>query len=490
MRTFSIVCLVLILWCIKAAGQPGRLEIKIKKFRTSDETAIQGETGSLEVPGNRLDPSAGNIKVEFVRLKSLSPNPKEPVIYLEGGGSPCTWQAESPEHLYDWIPILEVSDLIFIDQRGTTDKELVHIWEGDYPKDFLVSEAASSAHYKELSRQALRRFEEKGIDVQGYNIVEHAQDVQQLTEALGIDKYSIFGFSFGTHIGMALMKLHEKHIVNAVLISADGLDQSFNYPSYLDDHFQKIARLSDQDAEINNAIPSLSALLEKVMAKLKDQPVTVSVKDPLTKETRNVDVGPFGLALVLRLDIDDTNDIPAIPRLLYSIDQGDYTMLQWFIQKRIAFALALPGNGINQGIASGASNERWQKIEKEARESIFGNVVNFPFYDASKVWPKGQLGIDTAEPYFTKIRTLFVTGDLDCRTPTRQVNEIIKGFTNAKHLVVKNAGHEQAMWNAGIFDEAVPQFFLGHDVSQVKAAYKEIQFLPLTGKSDRHPSTQ
>ena len=35
--------------------------------------------------------------------------------------------------------------------------------------------------------------------------------------------------------------------------------------------------------------------------------------------------------------IDDHNDIPVIPRLIYDIDQGDYKMLKSFLQKRVVY---------------------------------------------------------------------------------------------------------------------------------------------------------
>jgi pimeloyl-ACP methyl ester carboxylesterase len=214
----------------------------------------------------------------------------------------------------------------------------------------------------------------------------------------------------------------------------------------------------------------------------------LNANHPLTGKAMKVKVGSFGLALILRLDIDDTNDIPAIPRLLHNIDQGNYSMLEWFVQKRLAFAYAVPGNGINQALASGVSDERLLEIEKQLKENLFGNVVNFPFYDARKVWPINVVNMDMSTVLTTSVRTLFVTGSLDCRTPVQQVTEIMKGFNNATHLIVENAGHEQAMWDTEIFDEAIPQFLSGKDVSQIKASSKEIKFISPTGSHDGHPS--
>lgn len=479
---------LLIFTYAQVIGQNDNLKTKKKKFYTTNKMVITGEVGFLSVPENRSNSKSRKIKVKYIKLNSISKAPKEPIIYIEGGGNTSTWQAETPEYLDDWLPILRVSDLIFIDQRGTSDRDLVYISEGEYPQDFLVSSETASKYYQNLSRNALQKFEKKNIDVLGYNIVENAKDINELTKRLGIKAYSIFGFSYGTHIGMALMNLYKENIVNAVLVSSDGLNQSFNYPLYLDDQFKKISKLMSQDETLNKTIPNLNELLKKVMTKLEKEPILVSVKHPLTQKTIQVKIGSFGLALILRLDIDDTNDIPIIPRLLHSIDKKDYSILEWFVQKRIVYTLAIPGNGINQNVASWASPKRWEKIETQAKESLFGNVVNFPFYEVKDIWPKLDLEISTSNSITSNIRTLFVTGDLDCRTPVKQVNETIKTFSNATHLVVKNAGHEQALWNATIFDKAIPQFLLGNNVSNIKASNKEIRFIPLNEANDRHPS--
>ena len=69
--------------------------------------------------------------------------------------------------------------------------------------------------------------------------------------------------------------------------------------------------------------------------------------------------------------------------------------------------------------------------------------------------------LKTTQPIHSKTPTLFVTGDLDCRTSVAQVESIMLGFENANHVIVRNAGHEQSLWNARVFDELIPQFLKG-----------------------------
>ncbi len=71
-----------------------------------------------------------------------------------------------------------------------------------------------------------------------------------------------------------------------------------------------------------------------------------------------------------------------------------------------------------------------------------------------------------------------------------QVEETRKGFKNSVHIQVENTGHEQAMWDRETFDESIPAFLQGRQISSEGAAYSKIIFLPLEGESMGHPSVR
>ncbi len=461
-------------------------------FLSSSKTKIFAEVGSLKVPENRKDKNSRWITINYVRLKSTSTTPKAPLIYLEGGGSASTHKVLDPYYLDDWIPYLAISDVILFDQRGTTDQDVLWISNIPYPENFLVTQEAAGDHWKAMGKKALHDFEKRGVDVTGYTVYESAKDIEALRIALKIDKISIVGFSFGTHLGLALIKLYEDSIASAVLAGVDGLDESFNYPGLLDMHFKKIDKLFQDHMESSAKLPNLYTLLERAMWQLENEPMNVTVLHPLSREPMTIKVGPFGLSLIIRLDIDDTSDIPIIPRLLYTISKRDTSVLQWFVQKRIAYAFAIPGNGLTQGIASGVSTRRWRKIDREEDRSIFKNVVNFPFYDIKEIWPTVSLEVDTRKKDKNDIRTLLLSGDLDCRTPPSQAEALYDKFNNIQaHIVVKNAGHEQILTNEEV-KRTILSFLSGNEVSKSFPSNDEIVFIPFTGKSEKvsHPSIE
>ncbi|MEQ8304918.1 MAG: alpha/beta hydrolase [Cyclobacteriaceae bacterium] len=486
-RLFLVLFSNLIL-CSYSFAQAKLLDVKSRKFKTSSGLKIIGQVGYMEVLENRSNPSSRKIKLKYVHLKSLSVNPSTPVVYLEGGGGVSTWEADSPKDLNDRFEILEVADLILLDRRGASDNSLTHVWEEEYPTDFFVSEESASQHYQQLAEAALDKFNKNKIDVAGYNIEEHATDVNDLMSLLGLDRYILFGFSYGTHIGMTVMKLYPNQVERAILVGADAPNQAFNFPRHLDEHVVKIGELVEQDSALNMSAGAFNSLVYSTMNKLKINPVTVTVKNPLTKKEMDLSVGGFGLALILRLDIDDANDIPVIPRLLHSINSGDYSILTFFVQKRMTFALGLPGQGINQQLASGAGDSRWSTITKEASESPFGNVVNFPFAAVKDHWISTELSFDPSIPLRTEIPTLFLTGSLDCRTPVEQVEETMLGFVNAAHVKVVNAGHEQAQWDADVANKIIPSFIKGENIESTTVYYSDLEFINVTGKVSGHPS--
>lgn len=61
----------------------------------------------------------------------------------------------------------------------------------------------------------------------------------------------------------------------------------------------------------------------------------------------------------------------------------------------------------------------------------------------------------------------------------------MKGFSQASHVQVKNAGHEQAKWSEEVADNIIPSFIKGKHIESGDAYYSDLDFLPLI-KEDAH----
>src|SRR5262245_43199093 len=255
----------------------------------------------------------------------------------------------------------------------------------------------------------------------------------------------------------------------------------------MDTQFRKLALLAPADPRIAKQVPDLVALYDRVVAKLAKSPMLVPVPMADGKDTLHVPVGPFGLRFVMRIDIGDATDLPVFPRLLWSIDHGDPSVLAWFIRKRAPAALGFSAMNHVMDAASGATRGRLALIESQAATSRFADVVNFGD-EPDPSMP--DLGDAFRSPVVTAARVLLVSGSLDFNTPPQQSEEFRWGAPNATHLVVENAGHEQIFFQNDNVVPVVRDFLMGNDVKDRRVTYPPLRFVPLTGTDPgvSHPS--
>jgi pimeloyl-ACP methyl ester carboxylesterase len=433
------------------------------------------ERGYVTVPEVRNDPSSNEIEIEYVRIKSTSQNPKTPIFYLAGGpGQGATSQATNPGYLNYWSSFLEDRDVVLIDQRGIGKLKMWYAQLKWPHEDLFVSQVAANNHMDIMVQKSIKAFERRGIDLNGYNSIESAHDIDAVRDYIGYTEIIPMGFSYGTHLGLSYLKYHEDNVERAILVGVEGLDDTFKMPLDLDQQFHKLNALIQKDSMLSQSIPDLTELYRRVVAKMEAQPITVEIETPI-KLKRKVKVGKFGLDFILKRDMGDTNDIPVLPKMLAQIEKGDYSLLTYYVEKRYKRFLAIPAMNFSMDIASGGGNERIRTIRAQEDESLFGKINNFPYLDLHGVWPVKDLGEEFRAPIKTNVPVLLLTGDLDINTPSYQAANIADQLPNSIHLEVKNAGHEQIMyfWDSM---KAIMDFMNGKDVSEVELSLQPIRF--------------
>lgn len=473
-----------------SAAETGKvLESSRRTFEFSGGRKLEADAGRLLVPENRAVPGSRRIPIRFLRLRSSAAKPRAPLFYLAGGPGD-RGVTENREALELWAKLAANSDVVLIDQRGVSDPDLRWSWDGAPPLALFLDADSARRHYTEIQRRAGAAFRARGVDLAGYTTVESAADVDALREALGYPKLSLFAFSYGTHLACAYLKRFGERVEDAVLLGLEGPDQTWKLPWTMDVQLEKLAKLAAQDPRIAKDVPDFVALFDRVVARLAREPMAVPVPLPNGRDTVRVPVGPFGLKLVLRIDVGDATDLPVFPRLLWSIDRGDPSVLAWFVRKRAGFGMGVSGMNQAMDLASGITRGRRALIESEAATSRFADVVNFPYGTEDPSWGVPDLGDAFRSPVVTNARILLVSGTLDFNTPPFQSEEFRWGAPNATHLVVENAGHEQTFLQNETALPVVLDFLAGRDVRDRRITYPAMRFVPLTGTDPKaqHPS--
>ena len=472
-----------------AIAETSRLQVQHRTLVSKRGVHIEVESGKLMVPENRSNPRSRLIAIEFLRMKSRSESPRAPLLYLQGGPG-SRGVTENPEALDFWAQCLDVSDVVLINQRGTNDSALTWSWDGPPPLHYFVSADSAARHVAEMERRSLAAFRARGVDLAGYNTVESAADLDALRAALGIERVSVLAFSYGTHLACAYLRRFGDRVENAVLIGVEGPDQTQKLPWVMDTQLRKLAFLAARDPRIAPRVPDLVALFDRVVSRLDRQPMRIPVAGPSGKDTLMVPVGAFGLRLIMRIDVGDATDLVVVPRLLWSIDQGDPSVLAWFLRKRVNIMSGIHGMSESMDAASGVTKGRLALIEDQSRTSRFADVVNFPFLIGGEAWPVPDLGDDFRSPLVSPVRTLIISGGLDFNTPPSQGDELMWGMPNATHLVVANAGHEQTWLQNDQSGPVIRDFLRGIDVADRRITYPALKFVPLEGVDPTvtHPS--
>ncbi|MGI9515519.1 MAG: alpha/beta hydrolase [Pirellulaceae bacterium] len=484
-RTFILVAIMSMVGLIVDTAvaqkrQAGDLTItETRSFQATDGTEVEADLGRLVVREHRANPDSPLIELAFVRLKSSSDSPGPPLIYLAGGpGGSSTGMARDEGALQGWRPVLGLCDVILLDQRGTGSSEPDLNWfiRKPFPDDFLIRRESAVQFAVEQAREAAAHFREQGRDLNGFTTLEAAHDINDLRKALDLEKVSLFGFSYGTHLALTMIKYHGETLENVIMVGVEGLDETYKLPLNMDTQLRKLAIMVSQDERVAPFVPDLVALYQRVAEKLEASPMPVTIR--FRGNSQEVLVGRFGLDMILRMDLGDASDLPVFPRLLYSIDQGDSTILRAFLQKRIPmFGRLNAMSSITDG-ASGASVGRRQLIREQQQQTMFSNVVNMLHPEMPEAFGAPDLGEEFRRPLVSDVRTLMATGSLDYNTPPYQAERVRFGLSNATHLTVENAGHEQVIPQPQI-QQAFVRFLQGEDVSDVRVALPPIRFVPI-----------
>ena len=447
MRPKSLALVIVpIIFCAAAAAQPvdGGLRLEPYVFETYDkQQQVEAELGRMTVPENRLLRRAKTVELVFVRFKSTAARPGSPIVFLSGGPGASGINEARGAAFPLLMALRDVADVIVPDQRGTglSRPALVCTRTWDFPLDKPGDPAEWMILAQERLRACAREVRAQGIDLGGYNTRESAHDVEALRRALGADKVSLWGVSYGTHLALMVVRRHGSSLDRVILTGVNGPDHlMLKLPSTVQEQLVKLDRLFKADARVSALVPDVQGLLKRLLDRLEKQPVTAAATDPRTKEKLTVALSKWDLQFHTAAPLTQTWGLMGMPTFFHALAQDDFGPLA---QRALEFRRSQVGSMMAWMMlsASGATRERLRRVGREAGETLFGNAINFPFPEITKALGERALGPEFRAPVRSNVPALFISGTLDGRTPVANADEVSKGFPRAEHIVVEGASH-------------------------------------------------
>lgn len=435
---------------IALAQEPkaGDITFESTTYAPSKGDPVEAERGTLWVPANRSRSGNDLYKLGFIRFKSTSDNPGPPIIYLAGGPGGSGIESARGARFPLFMAMRAYGDVIAFDQRGTgiSEPKPILTITRDYPLDKPIDFDAFMKPIIDQTKTQLDALEAGGLDLASFNTEESADDLNDLRIALGAKKISLWGISYGTHLGLSTIRRHGQHIHKAMLAGLEGPDQSIKLPSDQEALLKDLAARVKNDPELGEHIPDLMGLLGNVLNELEQNPVMVKAFDPVAKERVEVLVDKWSMQFAMVSLLGTTSSSRNIPQLVYNASQGDF--------RRMGNAAMLARRASNRQLvmallmdcASGATQARLRQIEKEAEETILGDTINLIYPEICAACAEIDLGDDFRGPLTSDVRTLFISGTLDGRTSVANAEKLIPGFSNSEHLIIEGAGHSDELF--------------------------------------------
>lgn len=416
------------------------------------------------------DSNDREITLRLVRLPSEQPS-APPVIFLAGGpgDSAIAW----PTHgIFDdaITKVNRASDLIFVDQRGCgeSDPDLSMAPPEEISPDAFLTRESFLEFEKERCRQNAERFRARDIDLGAYNPVASAQDIFALAEALGSDQVQLWAYSYGTHLAQAILKRDQATVARAVFCGFEGPNQTWKLPRQVQNQMERIAVCQP-------VVGDLLGVAQRVHERLDREPVTVEV--PLSGSSHTVRVGSYFVKWLAAGWSGLSNRFNAVPALYASLDAGDPSVLQKAM-KLVARGWSGTAAFYLKDLASGATEDRLKQIGREAPSTLLEDAVNFPFPAIREAWGQPDLGDGFRQPLRSSVDLLVATGSMDGFTPTENAAQALPHLPNARHLVIRNAAHNDLL-KCPAANSAIAAFFQdGRAPSEVDFAISEPSFNP------------
>lgn len=185
--------------------------------RASCETIFDlpgAECGTITVPLDRSGAVPGNVKLFFERDRVKGGAGNSTIAVFPGGPGAAT-SVYGESFLSDFGKHRGKHDLLMMDQRGTGRSDYLDCDLALTPTYYAPPGEDAHTLGKTIERCAKKLGPKRGF----YTTRETVQDLEDVRVALGIDKFILYGVSYGTRDAMAYAQTYPEHVERMILDS-------------------------------------------------------------------------------------------------------------------------------------------------------------------------------------------------------------------------------------------------------------------------------
>jgi pimeloyl-ACP methyl ester carboxylesterase len=424
------------------AAPPPRQDSPRALLQPCQSGRVSEECGTLSVFEDRAAARGRKIDIHFVVARA-SKSPARQAVFLFAGG-PGEGSTDMAGGAAGWLSGLRATlDLVFVDQRGTGQSHPLSC-----PSLAETDPAAIFGHVFNPSLLArCRETLSRDADLTKYTTDLAVADVEDVRAALGYDRISLYGVSYGTRMAQEYVKRFPSRVRSVVLDGVVPFDVAIpvTYAASAQQSLERVFAACATISSCRSAYPHPSADFDRVLhmfdrGSVKTRVNTNGDGGPTVSMSR----GDFGYAVRGILYSNATYRLPdLLARAAESGDVGEFATEYW-LRARSVDRVVADGLHLSVFCAEDVPFATDQEIAAVTAGTFLGRYLFDEYRAACRGWPRAPLSADARTPVVSKVPTLLLSGAFDPVTPPAFADRVAKSLAASLKIVSPLDAHGSA----------------------------------------------
>jgi pimeloyl-ACP methyl ester carboxylesterase len=436
-------------------------ELPIYSFMSPE--AMGFECGYVTVPEQHAHPDGPTIRLPVAILPTKSDNPKpDPLFLAQGGPGGSAFDVFPLFTLGSSVP--QERDLVIFNQRGTiyAEPELLcpELFEAR-PEILALADEEAKRREEEVLAACYQRLQAEDVNLSAFNSLENAADVEAIRAALGYGDINFYGVSYGTLLGLHLMRNYPDHLRSIIL---DGVvPPHLNFiplvPQGEERIYRQMFEVCAADAICQAEYPDLEQRFSALVDRLNEQPISLSITDPETEQTIEAFLSGDVLMDVLFQIFYGPSTFAVFPKVVADMETGDYRFLETWWPELALMRTMSDGMYYSVICAEDADFNPTDVPLDGVRPQIAKNVVSDlqSFVDVCELWQVDRLPSTIDKPVVSDIPSLLLSGQFDPITPPAFAAAAAEHLPNSYNYIYPAGSHGVA-FGSDCVDQIIQDF--------------------------------
>lgn len=410
----------------------------------------------MHVPEDHSQPDGQTITFPVLIFRNPKPIPgRPPLIHLGAGGPGASMYLDyefSVKTIWQesrklWLD--QGRDFIVMDPRGAgLAKPLLNC---DLFAEQLIPQLqknlslkAAYDFYDQTHLQCIQRFKQAGIQLNTYNSLSVAQDVEALRKALGVKQWVLYGISHASIYAQLVASEYPDTVSSMILDSAafPNLKPHHHFPAYELSFYETLYNYCDKSVKCATPIDNFKQRFWALYSKLMEKPLKVRRLPHPDDPDKTISIPLNGNLFVATLlyGLYGTEIFDRIPGIIIRLEKNDTDALHYDLSWYLAYLMDNAFGGV-----SSTAHHCYETVPftdydliKQTNQQLPAGYIREnarlaqDWHDICQQIDIGKSDPKVAQASKTDIPTLFLHGKLDTVTPLKHVREQLSGFSNSQ----------------------------------------------------------